>query len=117
MNNEYEIALRQKLRFASNQGLLSVEDLWDLPLTSTTNRANLDDVAKKLHHEIRNSAETVSFVTDTVTANPKLETMFTIVKHIIEVKLSERKAREEAADLTRKTLRLLRRVLRNLRRN
>ena len=44
--NIFEQAARQKIRFESVLGLLCVEDLWDLPLTSlNSKRANLDDIA------------------------------------------------------------------------
>ena len=42
--------------------MLSVEDLWDLPLTSTTS-VPTDDVAKMLDNQIKNTAS-VSFVND-----------------------------------------------------
>lgn len=33
----FEQASRQKLRFETSAGKLSIEDLWDLPLTSNNN--------------------------------------------------------------------------------
>ena len=57
----FEKATRRKLRFTSAAGLLSTEDLWDLPLTSATGKANLDDIAKALNRRLKD-AEEVSFV-------------------------------------------------------
>ena len=48
--NIFEQASRNKLRFDTNiKGVISTEDLWDLPLTSDTGRVNLDDIAKALY--------------------------------------------------------------------
>ena len=38
-------AARKKFRFPSKVGMLNVENLWDLPLTSA-NKASLDDTAR-----------------------------------------------------------------------
>lgn len=48
-------ASRTKLRFESPKGLLSVEDLWDLPLISTMGKANLDDIAKTAFQALMSS--------------------------------------------------------------
>lgn len=85
-----EIAIRNKYRYDSAQGLLSTEDLWDLPLTSTVKgRANLDDIARDLYKKLKESDE-VSFVT-TKKIDESIQNKFDIVKHIIEVRVEENK--------------------------
>lgn len=92
----FEKASRQKLRFESPVGLLSTEDLWDLPLTSKTGRANLDDIARALHVKIKDGAD-VSFVTPAEPADEALDLRFNVVKHIIDVRVAERDKKAEAA--------------------
>lgn len=92
--NLFELATRKKFRFESKAGLLSVEDLWDLPLDSRT-KASLNEVAINISRELK--AQTESFVAiakkDT-TNEQKLE----IVKYVIDVRLEEAKAIAEAQD-------------------
>lgn len=92
--NLFELATRKKFRFESKAGLLSVEDLWDLPLDSRT-KASLNEVAINISRELK--AQTESFVAiakkDT-TNEQKLE----IVKYVIDVRLEEAKAITEAQD-------------------
>lgn len=97
----FEQATRQKFRFKSAKGSLSVEDLWDLPLTTESGeRASLDDIAKALNKELKAKGDEESFVhakgevEDTVTP-----VMFEIVKHIIKVKLEEADVRKKARDI------------------
>lgn len=97
----FEQATRAKLRFESPKGLLSVEDLWDLPLQTTRpNTASLDNIAIALNRELKDTA-TVSFVDDAPKANTDLQLRFDIVKHIIDVRKAENAAalaqRERAA--------------------
>lgn len=42
----FEQASREKVRFQTQVGQVSVEDLWELPLSSKANKPNLDDIAK-----------------------------------------------------------------------
>lgn len=97
--NLFERATREQFRWNSPQGLLSVEDLWDLPLTSEKEgRANLDDIAKELHKKVKAAdVDEVSFVkpkkTDTTTP-----AMFEIVKYIIAIKLAENEAKRMARE-------------------
>ena len=95
----FEKASRLKIRFNTPQGKISVEDLWDLPLTSNTNKANLDDIARGLSREIKNNDTEESFVLKTTPANSATKTAFEIVKHVISVRLAE----NEAADTRRAT--------------
>lgn len=89
----FDQATRIKLRFETTRGMLSVEDIWDLPLTSGTGKVNLDDIAKELYKAIKESDDTISFVTDTVKTNSLLQLKFDIVRHVISVRKDENAAR------------------------
>lgn len=87
--NIFEYAVRNKIRFPF-KGMISVEDLWDLPL------ANLDSIYKTLNKQVKQSEEESLLVTKT-TVDTELEVQIAIVKHIVSVKLEEQEAREKAA--------------------
>ena len=84
----FENAVRLKLRFETPQGLISVEDLWDLPLTSKTGRANLDDIARFINKKLK-SDDDVSFVVAERKTNPVEQLRFDVVKHVIDTKITE----------------------------
>ncbi|MDX1532587.1 MAG: hypothetical protein R3230_00050 [Nitrosopumilaceae archaeon] len=90
VENMFEQASRLKLRF----GQYNVEDLWDIPLTSKT-KVNLDVIARGLNKEIKESNEE-SFVVQRSSANKELQLKFDLVKYIIDVRLAENKAKEDA---------------------
>lgn len=105
----FEYASRNKLRFDSPKGLLSVEDLWDIPLTSMTGKANLDDVAKGLANWFK-TTDATSFVNTTSTNNAETMTTqnkFDIVKYIIGVRLDERNSAMAASDRAAKKQQIL----------
>jgi hypothetical protein len=105
--NIFEQAARQKIRFESVLGLLCVEDLWDLPLTSlNSKRANLDDVARLLDAELK-STSSVSFVNDVSEVNAKTKLMFDVVIHVINTKITEAKAAKSAADVREKKQKIM----------
>lgn len=93
----FEKATRQKYRFGTAQGVLTVEDLWDLPLTSARG-ASLDNIARALSKEVKATGENESFVEQTQKADDSLQTKFEIVKHIIKVKLEDNAAARKAAE-------------------
>jgi hypothetical protein len=105
--NIFEVASRAAFRFATPAGHLSVEDLWDLPLQSRAGKANLDDIAKSLHRELKQSADDISFVAEKNADNSDTQIKFDVVKRVIEVRLEEKKARDEAADRASKKQHLL----------
>lgn len=108
--NIFEQAARAKLRFETSAGLLSAEDLFDLPLTSAVKKPNLDDIAKALHKKLRDEGDAVSFVTPAVKSTATDELRFEIVKHVIAVRIAERDAAAEAkarADKKQKLLELI----------
>ena len=92
--NMFEQAAREALRFETSKGLVNTEDLWLLPLTGD---ASLDDLAKLLNRQIKDSNEE-SFVirTNPINRIPKLK--FEIVKYIISVKLNEQEEATQRAD-------------------
>lgn len=86
--NLFEIATRKAYRFASLKGELTVEQLWQLPLTSRGG-TDLDTLAKGINKELK-SLEEESFVQ--TSSNPRrgdLENKLEILKHIIQVKQDE----------------------------
>lgn len=82
-------ASKMKLRISTKKGDLTVEDLWDLPLTSK-NGVSLDDIAKALNKEVKESEEE-SFVLPAKVSNVKKDAKigFDIVLKIIRVKQDE----------------------------
>ena len=92
----FEKSSRLKLRFETDRGNVSVEDLWDMPLTSRAT-TSLDDVAKQLHRSLKENEEE-SFVIEKSGANEMLEMKFSVVKHVIKVRLAEQAASENAAE-------------------
>ena len=96
----FEEASRLKLRFDTAKGPLSVEDLWELPLTSARS-ISLDNIAVSLHQHMQNTG--VSFVRNDSEPDRLTKLRFDIVKHIIDVRLAERaKADNDKAIADRK---------------
>lgn len=89
----FDKATRLKLRFESNKGLLSVEQVWDLSLTA------LNEMAKSLSRQVK-AAETdeEDFIGTKSNVDSELQLRFDVVKHIIGVKLKERDDSKEAAE-------------------
>jgi hypothetical protein len=96
--NIFEQASRLQLRWESPKGLLTVEDLWTLPLTSANrDKANLDAIAVALHRKTRDAAETVSFVNPTANVDKDEDALrFEIVKYVIGIRQEENKLAADA---------------------
>ena len=106
MDNLFLQATREKFRFQSNKGDLSVEQLWDIPLTSRTG-FDLDTVAKAVNADLKASNEE-SFVN--VNNNPavsRLQAKLEVVKAIIEVKLAQAEATKKRAEKAAERQRLM----------
>jgi hypothetical protein len=108
--NLFERATRLKLRYATDYGYITTEDLWDLPLTLRvgvrSERVCLDDIAKGLRRELRET-EDESFVTKPGKGNERLELAFEVVKHVIAVRLAEAELAKTARERAEKKQKLL----------
>jgi len=98
MEKMFEQATRMPLRVSTPAGLLSVEDLWDLPLVhkGLGQKASvcLDSIAVSLHNKLKD--EQISFVSKPKKENVADQLAFEIVKHIIAVKMAEEEAAAQA---------------------
>lgn len=80
MEKLFEVATRKKVRF-EYRGLLSVEDLWDLPVTA------LDNIFKKLNRQVKDIEEEslLTVKNEDVELKVKVE----LLKYIVSIKLEE----------------------------
>ena len=101
--NIFEQAVRNKVRFNTPSGLITVEDLWDLKLTG---RLSLDTLAKSLNKQIKEEEEE-SFVVKKSQSNTILALMFELVKYVISVKLEEQEASKNAVEVKARKEKLL----------
>lgn len=93
--NPIEYCTRHKLRFQTNKGLLDIETLWDLPLTSDAGKANLNDIAKGIHSTLKRDETTFVEAEGQETGGDGV-IMLDAVKRIIAVRQADRKASTEA---------------------
>ena len=96
--NLFEIATRKKFRYPYN-GMISTEDLWDLPVEK------LDTIYKKLTKEKKNDEED-SLLT-LKTKNNDLEDCIEIVKSVVAYKLNAAEEVKKKAEARRKNQRIM----------
>ncbi|QEQ94875.1 hypothetical protein pEaSNUABM56_00076 [Erwinia phage pEa_SNUABM_56] len=99
----FELATRQKLRFESPRGLLTVEDLWDLPMTGAV---SLDIVSKLANRDVKASEEE-SFVTASTAQSTKALLKLEVLKYIIAVRKDEIAQRQLVAQKAERKQKLL----------
>ena len=96
MDNMFMQATRIALRFPSNKGPLTVEQLWDLPLQAK-NSFDLDTVAKTVNAELRALSDDSFVETRSNPAKAEKALVLEIVKAIIAYKQGENSAARAAA--------------------
>jgi len=92
--NIFEQSTKKRLRFKSPIGDIGVEDLWQLPLQSKSDKANLDDIAKSVARELKTTEEE-SFVNKT-SSSPINELRLKVLKHIIASKIEDAEKLKDA---------------------
>ena len=96
-------ATRNKVRITTAQGLLLIEDLWDLSLTKLDSLAiTLDEAVQKFGRK--------SFIGLRPKEATSIQEQFEIVKYVIDVKLQEKETAKLKADVAAQVA-----MLRNLR--
>lgn len=98
MANLFEIATREKYRFPYN-GMISVEDLWDLRLSQ------LDNIYKTLNKELKSHDEDSLMTVSR--KDTKLSNMVEIVKYIFSKKEQEAEARKAEKENAKQRERIL----------
>jgi len=90
MTDIFKQATKLPLRFDSSKGLLTVEDLWKLPLTSNT-RPSLDGIAIAVNTELQ-AHEQQSFVTPSNIGSKLLSLKLEVLKDIIATRQEDNAA-------------------------
>lgn len=105
----FERAARAKLRFPSAVGMLTTEELWDLPLKAlSVDRPCLDEMAREVFAELRSVGAGPSFVDDRPDPRrSELELALEVVKRVIEVKKNEAARAERSAQNAQRRRKLL----------
>lgn len=104
MENIFESASREAIRFNVSKGVITTEDLWSLKLE------DLDTIAQSLNKQIRESNESESFIKARPLRTKAFEITqlkFEVVKRIIEVKLEEKERKALAAEKAAKRAQLI----------
>lgn len=96
--NIFEYATRNKLRFASIRGELSVEQLWDVPLRSKNGDSfDLNNIAQRANAALK-EIDAENFVeTRRTPAHAVCEQRLETVKYVIGVKLAEEETAKNRA--------------------
>ena len=94
--NIFEYATRNKLRFASTRGELTIEQLWDVPLRSKDD-FNLNTVAKTVNKALKDISEESFVETKRTAEHTRREIALEAVKYVIDTKLAEEAAAEKRA--------------------
>ena len=95
----YKEALQKKLRFKTNKGMITTEDLFDLSLQ------NLNTLAIMLDKKI-NEAPKKSFIEELPAEENDDELRFSIVKDVINIKLKARKDNINRAEIDARNKRI-----------
>lgn len=91
--NVFREASRLKLRFNTSKGLLSTEQLWDLP--QSTLATAIKNVKKALK---KDDDDDLAFLDDTKVINKEDQIAFDVLKEVYQTKKSEMEAIKDKAE-------------------
>ena len=97
--NLFEYGTRNKLRFSSTRGELSIEQLWDVPLRSRDGSGfDLNEIAKTANKLLKSVTEESFVEVERTPIHARLELSLEVVKLVIETKLAEEAAEKKRAE-------------------
>lgn len=99
MANIFENASRRKYRF-NHRGVITTEDLWDLPLT------DLDSIYKSLRTQVKQQESEESLLAAKSAVDNELDDKIEIVRHIVAVRQMEAEERKAERENARKKQRI-----------
>lgn len=91
----FEQLITEKVRFTTERGILSYEDIYDIPLIGAF---SLDSLARQFHKELNDTSKSISFVTKTKEVDKILQLKYDFILYVIDIKLKEREERELKAE-------------------
>lgn len=89
----YKLAAKMKYRFKVHNGVVSVEDLWHLPMVGI---GSIDELAITMDKEIKSQSQD-SFVKPKDPVSKELQAKFDLVLDVIETRTKELNLRANAA--------------------
>lgn len=101
--SNFKEAVKSKLRISTTVGLLSVEQLWDLPL------AQLDKIAVDLEEQYKESGKK-SFLVSKSKKDKDIKLAFDIVLEILEDKVEERDLAAKASTVKEHNQKILSKI-------
>lgn len=104
--NIFELASRSKTRFDTNRGVISSEQLWDMPLTSRTG-FDLDTLDQAIQVELEGLKARSRVNIKPNERVVELELQYALVGHVIEFKKGEIAERLAKAEKSAKRAKLL----------
>jgi hypothetical protein len=99
-------ALREKYRFQTTKGALSLEQLWDVPLRSKDG-FDLNNIAKSINTELKAATEENFVDMARNPAKDRSQALLELVKFVIDTKLDEEQAAKDRAARSAEKQRLL----------
>jgi hypothetical protein len=99
MTNIFEYATRNKIRFQSSRGELTLEQLWDVPLRGNNGEAfDLNAVAKMANKAYKDISEESFVETVKTQEHVRREMALEVVKYVIDAKLADEEYAKRRAD-------------------
>ena len=97
MSDLFKKATKQDITYNTSKGVLTLNDLWKIPLESkSTTAITLDSILVSLDTELRKETTSTSFISKTSSSSSsKVQLAFDVAHEILKERLVDKKALEE----------------------